>query len=383
MRMAGAIGAVAVLATLATAETAVAQQGSPLTAPANYPYHCDYRWAAGAFGPGGAQNYEPLYIGPSTCSIWQIGTTTQNTHLVPGKGTVTVARIKSGPNPAPVSIGTVRRFSGRNAVDGTFSETCCLGVSQTPVVNPTPNAVTEIPVNFLVDAQPYDPNTNRAGFHDIVVVNIHGTSGTLPMSDYGGPKPFGLTVPPGDPGALWYFPKFDPSVNNLNQWMANGFEVLMNYDFCPATTARQVRATCPTQGTPPPPPPPGAPPGGGTAPPGGTGAPAALASIRSTHLLLEGRKVTVVARCATGTGKSCTGHVRLRTTAKKSKLLASRKVSIKDGRSANVRLTLAGKSLKLVKDKLGGSKKKSTDVRAEIDLGSAGRVTKVLKLRRK
>ncbi len=380
MRTVRAIGAVAVLAMLATTAPAVAQSGSPLTAPANYPYHCDYRWAAGAFGPGGAQNYEPIFIGPSTCSIWQIGSTTQNSHLVPGKGTVTVARIKSGPNPAPVSIGTVRRFSGRNPADGTFSETCCQGVSQTAVINPTPNAVTEIPVNLLVDAQPFDPNTNRAGFHDIVVVNIHGTTGTLPMSDYGGPKPFGLTVPPGDPGAVWYFPKFDPSVHNLNQWMANGFEVLMNFDWCPGTAAAQLRAACPTPPPPPPPPPPGVPPGG-TTPPAGT--PPVQATIRSSKLLLEGSKVTVVARCATGTGKSCSGHVRLRTTSKTPKLLASRQVSIKDGRSENVRLTLKGKSLKLVKDRLGGSRKTSIKVRAEIDLGTAGRSTKVLKLRRK
>lgn len=232
-------------------------------------------------------------------------------------------------------------------------------------------------MNLLVDAQPFDPNTNRAGFHDIVVVNVHGTTGTLPMSDYGGPKPFGLTIPPGDPGARWYFPKFDPSAHNLNQWIANGFEVLMNFDWCPGTTARQAGATCPTQGTPPPPPPPGTPP----PPPPVT--PAVPATIRSTHLLLEGRKVTVVARCATGTGKSCAGHVRLRTTAKKPKLLASRKVSIKDGRSANVRLTLGRTPRRLVREALGRSKTKRIDVRAEIDLGKAGRSTKVLKLRRK
>ena len=352
----------------------VTGQGSSLAPAANYPYSCDTRWVAGyagspgAFGPGGSQEYVPQRFGPSTCSIWQAGVRGQvkTTHLVPGKGTVTVARVKSGPNPAPVSIGTVRRFSGRNPSDGTFSETCCRGVSQTPVVNPTPNAITEIPVNVLVDAQPFDPNTNRAGFHDIVVVNIHGDSGTLPIADLGGPKPaFG--TPAGDPGAFWYFPKFDPSVDNQNQWSANGFEVLMNFDWVAA-------------GPPKPPVPPTTPPGvtGPAATPPVTPpvTPRAPGQIRSTALSLKGRRVVVAARCATGTGKACAGTVRLRTNAKKPRLLAGRKVTIADGRTTNVRLTLSRSALKLVRGR-------SAKVRAEIDLGSAGRTTKTLTLRRK
>jgi hypothetical protein len=239
--------------------TAVAQinnQGSNLNAPANYPYHCDYRWSAGyngqpgAFGPGGKQEYVPEYIGPSTCSLWQIGNSTQTTHLVPGTGTVTRARIKSGANPAPVSIATVRQFTGRDQ-QGYLVTTCCRGVSQTAVINPTPNAITAIPVNFRVEVKAFDPNTNSAGWHDIVAVNVHGESGTLPMSDYGGPKP--LIAPEGDPGALWYFPKFNPSEDNQNKWTASGFEVLMNYDWCPASGGALRRAQdtgCPTS-TPP------------------------------------------------------------------------------------------------------------------------------------
>jgi len=51
----------------------------------------------------------------------------------------------------------------------------------------------------------------------------------LPISDAGGPKP--LIAPDSDPGAVWFFPKFNPSEHNQNIWFAAGFEVLMNYDW--------------------------------------------------------------------------------------------------------------------------------------------------------
>jgi hypothetical protein len=247
----GALVAISLLPSMA-----VAAEGSDLSAPANYPYHCDYRWSPGyngqpgAFGPGGYQEYVPEYIGPSTCSLWQIGSSTENTHLVPGTGTVTLARVKSGANPAPVSIATVRQFTGRDQQGGEVT-TCCYGISQTVVINPTPNAVTEIPVNLRVEAKPFDPNTNSAGWHDIVAVNVHGETGTLPMSDRGGPKP--LIAPSGDYGALWYFPKFNPSEHNQNKWSASGFEVLMNYDWCSGGGGLHRAQACPTP-TPPAPP---------------------------------------------------------------------------------------------------------------------------------
>ena len=44
------------------------------------------------------------------------------------------------------------------------------------MVNPTANAITEIPVGFRVEVQQYDPNQpSKVGWHDIVAVNVHGT----------------------------------------------------------------------------------------------------------------------------------------------------------------------------------------------------------------
>lgn len=369
--VAGALLCCTVAALLPATAQAQKTQGSSLAAPANYPYHCDYRWSSGPFGPGGYQEFVPVQIGASTCSIWQGGVPSQAqlSHLVPGTGTVTKARVRSGPNPAAISIATVRLYEGRSqTVPGGIEQTCCAGVSETPPVTPTPNAVTEIPVNFRVEAQPYDPNTGRAGFHDVVVVNAVGTTGTLPIHDRGGPKPFGLTLAPDS--IYWYFPKFNPSQNNQNQWFAPGFEVLMNYDWTP--DAPKACAAAATQACPPATPPPSQ---GAKPAPGGGPTPATRrsAAVRSSSLTLRRGKVGVRVACTATT--ACKGRVRLRTAAKKPRLLGSRSLSVKPGRTATVTVGVARKLRRLVKPK-------GTKVTVEVDLGAAGKVTRRVTLRR-
>lgn len=355
--------------------TAQAQrtQGSPLQSAANYPYHCDYRWAAGGFGPGGAQQYEPQYIGPSTCSLWQSGTTTQNSHLVPGTGTVTKARVKSGPNPAKISIATVRMYEGRNvAVPGGSQVTCCRGVSETPPISPTPNAVTEIPVNFRVEAKTFDPNSGQAGWRDIVVVNaVEQGGGTLPIADLGGPKPFGSSSAQ-DPSIYWYFPKFEPSADNQNQWFAPKFEVLMNYDWVPEAAAP---APTPPTGSPTPPVTPACPATGAQARAAQAcpATPTPLAAVKSTRLKLRRGVVGVAVTC--NATRTCSGRVRIRTAAKKPRLLGSKKLSVKAGKTSTIRVGVAKKLRRLVK-------KQGTSVTVEVDLGTAGKFTRRLTLKR-
>jgi hypothetical protein len=371
---------------VAAAQGSRSNLGSPLTAEANYPYHCDYRWAAGyngepgAFGPGGAQEWTPTYIGPSTCTIAHLGRSgnPDTSHLVPGTGTVTVARVKSGPNPAAISIATVRSFQGRDS-QGQYSNTCCQGVSETPTVTPTPNGITEIPVNFRVEAKEFDPNTNQAGWHDYVVVNVHGTTGTLPMNDNGEPKPFAASggPSPNDYNAFWHFPQIDPSQTNQNRWFAPGFEVLMNYDWCPAAAAgraRQAQAGCSsTQPAPGPgePPPPGGP-AGGQPPQQTTSTP--LATVRSSRLRLRGSRVALRVKC--DAPRTCVGRVRLKTRARRARTLGSRRIRIASGRTGTVNVALSRRNRRLIKPS-------GTRATVEVDLGTAGKVTRDVTISRR
>jgi hypothetical protein len=374
--------AAALPATKAFAQTTTV--GSSLTAAPNYPYHCDVRWMPGdgannlgGWGPGGQQFWTPMPTGPTTCSLGMLGQQGKpaTSTMVPGKGTVTVARVKSGPNPAPISIATVRSFEGRDQ-QGQLVNTCCQGVSETPVVTPKPNAVTEIPVGFLVDAYPFDPDTKKAGVWDYVVVNVHGTSGTLPIHDKGGLKPFGIgSTPPGDNHSFWHFPQIDPSQHNQNRFIADGFEVLVNFDWTACTqTAGAARAAqaCSTQQQPPPAQDTGA--GGQTTNTTTTTTAGRLASIRSSRLTMRRGTVKVSVKCLATT--TCRGTARLKTTARKARTLARKSVRIRAGKTASVSLKLSRKNQRSIK-------RRGTRVAIEVDLGAGGKVTRRVTLKRR
>jgi len=325
-------------------------QGSPLTSPANYPYGCDTRWRAGDIPNHLTMVPEDFYVlGGSTvhsdCTIFQTGATPATSHIVPNSGKVTVARIKSGSNPAPVSIATVRQFTGKRQSDGQLVTTCCQGISETPTVNLTPNAVTEIPVNLLVQSSPYDPqNPGVAGWRDWVVINVQSWNGTLPIYDNGSHPVAPLT---NDPGGTWMFPQVDPNQHNLNAWIANGFEVLMNYDWVP------TNATTPGDQTPPANPtcPNAAWTVGSARAAACTPAATPLAQVRSTKLKLKRGRIGVSVKCARTDNQACKGKVRLRTAAKKPVLLASKSLNISAGKTKTVSVSLSGKARKRLKGK--------------------------------
>lgn len=374
-----AIGALACAAAVGPVDLAWGQtktQGSPLQSPANYEYGCETRWLP----DHNSGQYQPHDHGPSSCTLIQTGTTTEDTFLVPGNGTVTRAWVKAGPNPAPVSIATVRRFFKPNQ-QGQMEYTCCFGVSQTPPVALQPNEVKEIPVNFLVSTK--QPENGQTGWWDIVAVNVdqHAAGQTLPISDLGDNPNQG---PRDMPSAWWQYPKTAPNDNNISEWFASNFEVLMRYEWTACTNAsaaRVARAAQPCGGTTPPP---GGgttpPPGGGTTPPGGGTTPPAQTPIttpvkvESRKLNLKGRKVKVALECVTAS--PCVGSVRLRTRGNKPRTLAKKRIALTAGRTSTVTLSLSRRNLRRVK---GGR----TKVRLQVDLGSVGKVRRDLTLTRR
>ncbi len=339
----------------------VAGQGSPLVTPANYQYGCETRWA---FPGPGQTAYQPITIGPSTCTIWQSGTTTANSHLVPGTGTVTTARVRSGPNPAPISIATIRRYFKPNQ-QNQMEYVCCQGISTTPVVQPTPNGVTEIPVNLIVMTQ--QPENGQTGYWDIVAVNVHGP-GSLPMAELG-PHEYALGSNP--PNATWQYPMVAPNDSNMNTWDAPNFEVLMQFDWCPKIAGTRAvaapRAGCASASAGP-----GVTPGPSPVPttpsPSKPKAPAAVSSAK-LKMARNGR-VAVGIRCQQS--RRCQGAIRLRLG---KRVLARGSIAIKAGGRATVRMTVAGKERRRVT-------RKGVKVVVDVDLGKAGKVTRTVTLRR-
>jgi hypothetical protein len=358
-----AVGA-AMIAALAVADPVEAEtrtQGSTLASPANYSYGCETRWMPGL------STYDPLYVGPSTCTIFWSGTDVSKSTFVPGSGTILTARVKSGPNPAPLQISTIRRYFKPDS-SGVMQYTCCFGVSQTATFTPTPNAVTEVPVNLAVSTQ--QPENGQTGWFDLVAVTAEGP-GSLPISDLG---PHSAYAGSEVPATYWYFPKIAPSADNQNQWFAPNFEVLMNFTWCSgaATGRATTRAACAPDAPPPVDTTPQPPVDTTPQPPAQTD-PKKLVAVGSRSLKLKGSSVNVQVTCTQTT--ACAATVRLQTRAKKPVVLGTKKATIAAGKSKNVALKLSAKSRKKVT-------KKGLKVTAVVDLGAAGKVERALTLRK-
>ncbi len=314
-------------------------QGSNLAEAADGGFGCETAWSPGFTPPDFA--YEPFATGHTTCTTFMPGVTINDTFLVPGDGTVRRVRVKSGPTPAPLRIAIIRRLfqTNPNNPNEITDAQCCTGVRESATFNPRPNAVTEVTVNLPVDTE--QSINGASGWHDIVAVSAVG-AGQLPIASVG-PHTAAAGTQASTPTAHAYYPKIEPGRANNNTWSYPNWVVLMAFDW--AAPGEEI--------------------------PNGPGA----ATITSKSLKLRKGKVAVRVRCDTTTGARCKGKVRLRTRAKKPKLLASKSINIRDRKTAKVTLKLSGKARRRVP-------RKRNRVSLTVNLGGHGKTTKKLILKR-
>lgn len=362
---AGAATLLALALTAPSSHAATQVHGSPLVSPANGGWGCETAWLPDLYG-----THQPMPSQQGSCTYFTPGNSNATSAFVPGAGTITKARVKSGPNPAPLSIVILRRtwlVKNGKAVD----HTCCSVQSETAVFQPTPNGITEVPVNLAVSTQPA-PEEQQAGWHDIVGVSAHGP-GELPIATLG-PQNLSVGTQQGILTAIGFYPRITPGTFSINEWNLPNAEILMQYEWTdgcanPRTALRQACGGTPGAAAPQVPGAPGVP---------TTTAAPELAEVRSSRLSLRGRRVTLTVKCTRGDGKTCSARVRLRKRGKKLVTLASRKVRIKNGTSKKVRLTLSKRARKRVRSS-------RTKVRVEVDFGkkNGGKVTRNLTLRKR
>lgn len=354
---------VVALPSLANAET----RGSKLTgAPVDF--GCESVWQPRPASPDTTYQQNPS--GFTSCTwFWLGGSSVVESSLAPlGTGTITKVRVKSGPQPAPLSIVILKTLYQVDSSGSAYDHQCCTATAESPIFTPTPNGITEVTVNLPYQTQLAEYQ-KKTGISNNVAVSGHGT-GTLPITSLGNHDAFSTK-----PASRAYFPAIRNGQNNPNQQEAPDFEVLLAFDTCSTASARQA---CPGGGTPTPgPSPTPTPPGGGTATPAAGGTTPLQGEIRSTRLVLNGSRVGVGVTCDTPTGAQCVGTVRLRTRGgKKTFPLAARKITMNDGQTATVQLALGATARKRVR-------KKTNKVTVEVDFGAAGKATKALNLRRR
>ena len=359
MRPLGPVGGAVALAILsllpasASAQTAKPQQGTPMSlspAEGDEAFGCETRFQAGFDSAG---TYEKQPTGVDSCTAYQPGTTIADTHLVPGPGTVTKVRVRSGSNPGPLRVTVIKRLfqtNPNNPAEITDAQ-CCTGTGrESATFQPTPNAVTEVTVNLPVTTS--QSRNGASGHHDIVSISGVGP-GNLPIASTG-EHSLSAGIQRSTPTMQIFYPKVETGLQGEAQHDYANYVVLMNYDWVAPSSSTCASAS------------------GARASQACRKAPA---TVSGKTLRLKKGKVKVKVRCTAGAGTRCRGTLRLRTRAKKPRLLASKKMNVAGGKKATITIKLSKKARKRLK-------KKSTKVRVEIDLGALGKTSKNMKLKR-
>ncbi len=234
--------------------------GSRLDGTPNLPFGCEAR---PYIAPGGAQL---IPTGMSSCMWWSAPLTAANTYVPVGQGVITAARVRSGPNPAPLRISVISSGGGL----------CCTHQRSSEIFNPAPNAITTVPL-ALTAGSGLDPNRPGSQYSDIVVVSAVGP-GTLPVHDFGVHGTFDTSVP----AASFLHPELTNGNSNTDVGWMDGFEVLLQVDWS-ATPQQAPQLPTQTPVTPQPPVAPVAPVTPVTPP----------AATRLSRLARDGRALTV------------------------------------------------------------------------------------------
>jgi hypothetical protein len=295
----------AAVAAPAAAETVT--MGSTLQLTPNLPFGCEARPYVGG---------QLLSTGVSSCTWWSAPLTAASTYVPRGDGRVTSARVLSGANPAPLRITILSSGSGL----------CCTARAVSGVFQPTPNAVTEIPLD-LPAGSGLDPNRLGGQYNDIVTVSAVGP-GTLPVHDFGVHGTFDTSAP----AASFLHPELVPNNSNTDVGWMDGYEVLMQFTWCGtpgvgarAAQTRQAPAGCAGAAAPAAP----------TAPPV-VARPAPLSAVSATARVLD-RRAALRLRCAAAA--TCGGRVTLRPSAGR-RTLGRAAFTIRAGHMGTVRVRL-------------------------------------------
>lgn len=199
------------LATIRSPAAQAATFGSDLSQAPNLAFGCEARPYVAL---GGAQL---IPTGTPSCMWWPAPLTAASTYVPIGQGVITAARVRSGPNPAPLRIAVISSGGGL----------CCTHQRSSEIFRPVPNAVTTVPL-ALSAGSGLDPNRPGSQWSDIVVVSAVGP-GTLPVHDFGVHGTFDTSVP----AASFLHPELTNGNSNTDVGWMDGYEVLLQVDWSP------------------------------------------------------------------------------------------------------------------------------------------------------
>lgn len=303
-------------------------------------------------------DYFFLASGDPDCTWMQAGvegnTSDPRTGAVPGDGRITSVSVRSGNNPAPL------RFVIATQLDAGRVGGCCYFRSETPLLQPEQNKVTTFPVNLPVQKNA-DAGVIRG---DYIGVSAPSGAGTLPLFGDGRHNTLTYSGPGTLQAAFWYprLTRENSQASSRNPGGIPNMEVLLRWTWCPGAGGARAAQSCSATG-------------GGSL---GRGDAAAAASVVGSRLRARRGRVGLKVRCLLAGG--CRGRARLRTrgtgaSARKSRIVGSKKLRIAGGKTATVRIRLNRLGRRL-------ARRRKTALVAVVDLGKAGTTKKNVTLRR-
>ena len=245
--MNGSRGRLAVTALCALALSAAATGsadaqtfGANLARPANAGFGCEkYPTAVQVFGP------QFVFLpDPSSCTWTSSGTYGEPARelVVPADGTITRARVRTGPSVGPMQVVTLRTLSGTPTPGGGLPAPaqCCIVQRTSQVFTPRPNAVTTVRVRLPVQN---NQNAQGVGTFDSIGLSILAPNVAIPAHDE--------TAQAANTLSNVFSPAVRRGTQNVNRNGVQGVQVLLSADLVPAfpvTLGKPLRAGPPGPG---------------------------------------------------------------------------------------------------------------------------------------
>ncbi|MBS45961.1 MAG: hypothetical protein CMH83_22865 [Nocardioides sp.] len=327
LRLLAAAGTALALAASATLGTGVpsAAFGGDTSAPPNYSYGCEVAPSI----VNGNGDYGPVSHSYPTCSYFQTAPFDETSGAAPVPlGRVTLARVRSGANPAPIRITVVQGRTGLTP-DGQpiqGSTQCCFGDQMTRTFRLRPNAVTTIPLNLPMENR--KRVTEQVSITDYVGFSADSNVGTLPIRVTQDPPNTSQTLDPGNPSVMSFFPQVTPDQVRTDPRQVPSFLLTMDFTFCSSgsgSAGRQAARALARAGS------------GGAC--GGT--------VTTKKVTARQGKVRLPVRCH----GSCQGTVQLKRAKGKGTLARTKRFSLRTGGKGTVTLRLTGAGKKATKGK--------------------------------
>jgi hypothetical protein len=301
--------------------------GADLSRPANAPFGCDSH-PVGTF-----RVFNP---DPNSCTWSSSGSLAippTESPIVPGDGTVTAVRVKTGPSGAGLQgTGPMQVVVLRSLGSGGGGAQCCLIAGASQVFTPAENAVTAVPMNLRVE------NNNTGGINtlDSLGLSVLAPGVRIPAY-YDGANDLTSTV---------FSPAVQPGTQNVNRNGSSGAKLLINADWIPAGAARPI--------------------GLGTR----------TAPVRAGRALVD---------LVCGADAACRGFARLlgaadaataNAAAAKPAVFGSARIRLNAGQRTRVKVKLSRRGRALVRSR------KRSKVRLEVRLKGGGKIVRTLVLKR-